>query len=131
VHPHANDDMSITDASARDFNPVYFELSDDAPDFLKSLVRPTQLIVATRVAYEITVDDELATAIDTHFKETSEAGGGFRIFGIRVGASASHTTEIDTHEATFNSASRTMSITPKDVVDAATLLGIVGAKIKI
>jgi hypothetical protein len=83
------------------------------------------------VAYEIIVDDELATAIDTHFKETSEAGGGFRIFGIRVGASASHTTVIDTHVATFNSASCTMSIIPKDVVGAATLLGIVGAKIKI
>jgi hypothetical protein len=98
---------------------------------LRNLVRPTQLIVATRVGYEITVGDELKTAIDTHYSETTEAGGGFRIFGIRIGASASHTEEKETHEATWNSAARSLVVKPKDVYGAATLLGIVGSRITI
>jgi hypothetical protein len=116
---------------ARNFNPGNFQLRSDAPPFLKQLVRPTQLIVATRVGYTITVGDELSTAIDTHIREVSEAGGGFRIFGITIGASASHTTETDTHAATFDSASRTLTVVPKDLYGAATLLGIVGSKITI
>lgn len=115
----------------RDFNPSQFKLRSDAPKNLKQLVKPTQLIVATRVGYEITVSDSLATAITKHFKETTAAGGGFRIFGITVGASASHTTESETHEATFVAASKTLKVVPRDVYGAATLLGIVGSKITI
>jgi hypothetical protein len=122
--------MYIADPSLRNFNPGDFKLRKDAPAYLKNLVRPTQLIVATRVGYEI-VGDELKTAIDTHYKETTEAGGGFRIFGIRIGASASHTEENETHEATWNSAGRSLVVRPKDVYGAATLLGIVGVKITI
>jgi len=113
----------------RDFNPDQFKLRKDAPNFLKQLVKPTQLLVATRVGYQITVSDSLATSIDKHIKETTAAGGGFRIFGITVGASASHTTESETHKATFNMATKTLTVVPRDVYGAATLLGIVGSKI--
>lgn len=115
----------------RNFNHNEFKLRADAPKNLKQLVRPTQLIVATRVGYEITVSDSLATAITKHIKETTSAGGGFRIFGITIGASASHTTESETHEATFDEAAKTLRVVPRDVYGAATLLGIVGTKIEI
>lgn len=71
--------MAIANLTARNFNPGDFKLHKDAPAYLRNLVRPTQLIVATRVGYEITVGNELRTAIDTHYKETTEAGGGFRV----------------------------------------------------
>lgn len=115
----------------RDFDPSQFKLRSDAPKNLKALVKPKQLIVATRVGYEISVGDSLATAITKHFKETTAAGGGFRIFGITIGASASHTTESETHEATFDSAAKVLRVVPRDVYGAATLLGIVGTKITI
>lgn len=98
---------------------------------LKSLARPSQLVVATRVGLDITVSDSLATAISKHISETTSGGGGFTIFGIRIGVSASHTTESETHEATFESASNTLTIFPRDVYGSATLLGIVGEKLKI
>lgn len=65
--------MSTANSLTRNFNHHDFKLRSDAPNFLKQLVRPTQLIVATRIGYEITVSDSLATAIDKHIKETTAA----------------------------------------------------------
>lgn len=122
---------TVANSSARNFNYGDFKLRKDAPSTLKQLVRPSQLVVATRVGYNISVSNQLATSINKHIKETTAGGGGFRIFGITIGASASRTTESETHEATFDSNSNTLMIKPRDTYGAATLLGIVGEKIKI
>jgi hypothetical protein len=75
------------------------------------LVRPTQLLVVNRLGYEITVNDALASSLDTHFNKTIAARGGVSIFGISIwGGSASKADERNTHDASFDRASRTVKV---------------------
>lgn len=95
-------------------------------------MQPTQLVVANRLGYEITVSAEMAESLDTHYKEVVAASGGFRIFGISIwGGSAGHTDERNTHEASFDKASRTFKVVPRDDTGVATLIGVVGSKFNI
>jgi hypothetical protein len=114
----------------RNFNYRDFKLRADAPKFLKYLVRPSGLVVATRLGYEITVGGSLATTLDTHFKQTTKVNAGFSIFGTSIwGASVSKTDERNTHSATYDAASKTLKVVPRDSFGAATLLGVVGQRI--
>lgn len=124
--------LPLTIDLPRNFNYKDFKLRSDAPAFLKYLVRPSGLVVATRLGYEITVSGSLATTLDTHFKQTTTVNAGFSIFGTSIwGASVSKTDERNTHSATYDAASRTLKVVPRDNFGAATLLGVAGERISI
>lgn len=59
------------------------------------------------------------------------AGGSISILGLRASldAAGSSTTEKNTHEAHWDSAHNTLTVQPKDNVQAATVLGVVGEKL--
>jgi len=108
----------------RNVNLNGYKLSKDAPANLRQLVRPTQLVVASRLGYEITVGTTFAAQLDTHFKQTTKASGGFRIFGLTIwGGSSSRTDERNTHSASYNAETRTLKILPDNDVGTATLVG--------
>jgi hypothetical protein len=118
--------------SARNVNLNGYKLSKAAPANLRQLVRPTELVLASRLGYEITVGTAFAAQLDTHFKQTTKASGGFRIFGITIwGGSASKTDERNTHSATYNADTRTLKIIPDNDVGTATLVGVIGERINV
>lgn len=85
----------------------------------------------SRLGYEIKVNNALGKSIDTQFKQTTSGGGGFRIFGIRIGASYSKTDGRNTHEASFDAATNTVKVVPKDDTGVATLIGVIGEKFEV
>jgi hypothetical protein len=77
------------------------------------------------------VSNALAKTIDTQFKQTIAAQGGFRIFGISIGASYSKTDERNTHEATFDMTTNTVKVVPKDDTGTATVIGVAGERFEV
>lgn len=109
-----------------------YKLRKSAPLNLQQLVKPTQLVVANRLGYEITISDAQASSFDTYYKQVVAASGGFRVFGISIwGGSAGHTDERNTHDATFDRATNTFKVTPRDDTGVANLVGLVGSKFNI
>ena len=66
-------------------------------------------------------------------KETTSAGGSVSVFGIPIslGGSGSHTSEQDSHTATWDNASKTFKVIPAVDVGFATVIGVVGEKFNI
>ncbi|EME46423.1 hypothetical protein DOTSEDRAFT_70430 [Dothistroma septosporum NZE10] len=109
-----------------------YKLKKGAPAKLQQLVKPTQLVVASRLGYEITIADDQAESFDTYYKTVVEASGGFRIFGMSIwGGSAGHTEEETTHTASFDRATNTFKVVPRDDTGVANLVGVVGSKFTI
>jgi hypothetical protein len=122
---------SIANTSARNIDVSQYTLKKTTPANLQQLFKPTQIVVASRLGYNITVSDALASSLDTQFKQTIAASGGFTIFGIRIGAKASKTDITETHYASFDRSTNTVSVTPKSDTGVATLVGVIGEKVSI
>ncbi|KAJ1328209.1 hypothetical protein MN608_07545 [Microdochium nivale] len=117
----------------RNLDVSQFKLRDDAPTDVKQLIRPSQLIVASKFGYEISFSDSIASSFDSQYKKAVSAGGSINILGlpISLGASGSSTTEKNTHQADWDAASNTLKVEPKADVQTATVLGVVGEKFSI
>ncbi|KAK5693309.1 hypothetical protein LTR17_025120 [Elasticomyces elasticus] len=109
-----------------------YKLRSNSPVALQQLVKPTQLVVANRLGYEITISDSQADSFDTYYQSVVAAKGGFRVFGISIwGGSAGHTETRNTHDASFDRATSTFKVVPRDDVGVANLVGLVGSKFNI
>ncbi|KXJ86957.1 hypothetical protein Micbo1qcDRAFT_208734 [Microdochium bolleyi] len=100
-----------------DFNQI--RLRGDAPANLKNLARPTRMVVAARLGFEISFGSESARKFDSMF----QPGGSMRVLGISTG------TESDTHKVNWDSSSKTLRVVPKDDVPTTTVLGVVAQKV--
>ena len=120
------------DISCRNIDVSQYKLKKGAPAKLQQLVKPTQLVIASRLGYEITIAEDQAEAFDTYYKTVVAASGGFRVFGMTLwGGSAGHTEEQTTHSASFDRATNTFKVVPRDDTGVANLVGVVGSKFNI
>jgi hypothetical protein len=114
------------------FNTKAYGLRRDAPKEVKTLARVSQLIVVTSLGYEITLGAAAAAKVDSLYKQTTQAGGGLRVFGIPIslGGSGGKTTETSSHLSTWDSATKKLTVKPALEVGYATVVGVVGEKIQ-
>lgn len=110
-----------------------YKLKASAPDRVKTLVRPSGMIVASRIGYQITVGAKTASTLDSKLKSTTSAGGGISIFGIPIslGGSGSRSTEENSHVGTWDNASKTLTVEPTSDTGFATIVGVIGEKFNI
>ncbi|KAK7921660.1 hypothetical protein PG985_009682 [Apiospora marii] len=121
--------ISITPGSWN-FDVSGYSLRPDSPKEVRTLVRPSQLVVVTQLGYEITLAGSSAVRMDEFFTKSTSVGGSMSIFGvpISVGGSGSMMEEKSTHKAHWDAASNTLKVVPKDDSGTATVVGIVGEK---
>ncbi|KAK0616715.1 hypothetical protein B0T14DRAFT_435058 [Immersiella caudata] len=128
------DDMRLIAISPGqwNFNTKAYRLREDAPKESKTLARVSQLVVVTGLGYEISLGATSAAKVDSLYKQTTQAGGGLRIFGIPIGlgGSGSKTTETSSHSSSWDSATKTLTIKPTIESGYATVVGVVGEKIQ-
>ncbi|KAM0428832.1 hypothetical protein ACHAPT_006632 [Fusarium lateritium] len=111
-----------------DIDVSKYKLRSDAPQEVKTLARVSQIIAISAIGFKIILDSAAASALDQKLKETTSAGGSISVFGIPIslGGSGSHTDENQTHEASWDSASKTFTVTPIIDNNCATVVGVVG-----
>ncbi|KAK4443000.1 hypothetical protein QBC34DRAFT_337557, partial [Podospora aff. communis PSN243] len=113
-------------------NTKEYRLRGDAPKEVKTLARVSQLVVVTGLGYEITLGATAASKVDSLYQQTTQAGGGLRIFGIPISleGSGSRTTETSSHRSSWDAATKTLTVKPTLEVGYATVVGVVGEKIQ-
>lgn len=128
-HGSAN---SILDRDLGDVRAKYKNLLPGAPKSVQTLVKPTQLLLATRLGYTIKLAANSSKQFDTAYKKTISGGGSFRIFGIPcgIGASGSTTKETNTHNLKWDATKQEITIKPTDNAGFATIVGLIGEKVK-
>ena len=108
-----------------------YKLKPNAPNDVKTLVRPTQLLLVSNLGYKVKFGTKLASRFDTKVKDTKKAGGSVKIFGIPIGLNAdfNKSTEKTSHVGTWDNTSGEFTV--KAIPDAgfATMLGVIGEKI--
>jgi len=99
---------------------------------LQTLVKPTQLLLATRLGYKVKLGSSSSKQFDSYYKDTVRGGGSVSIFGIpcSIGGSASHSTENTTHNLNWNSTNQEFTVDPTDNAGFATIVGLIGEKVQ-
>ncbi|KAF4781569.1 hypothetical protein HER10_EVM0000358 [Colletotrichum scovillei] len=110
----------------------YPKLKPGAPDTVKVLVAPTQLVVVRNLGYRIKFSNTLKSTFDKKVSDTKQAGGYVRVFGIpiQVGGDFKKTTNNTSHTATWDSTSGEFIVAPTDEGAFASIIAIRGDKIK-
>lgn len=124
--------LTLSCRNLGDVASKYPNLLPGAPANVKPLVKPTMMVLATRLGYTVQVGAAGSQTFDSMSKSVTSGGGSVRIFGIPCdfGASASTTSETTTHRASWDSTSNTFTVKPTDNCGFATIVGMVGEKIQ-
>ena len=109
-----------------------YKLKAGAPSTVKTLVRPSRLVLGCGVGWEITVSEAARSAIETTMQSTQSAGGYLNILGFRcsIGGGGTQSTQETTHFASWDVSSKTIKITPSIDAGFATVLAVIGEKIQ-
>ena len=115
-----------------DVRTKYHGLLPGAPQEVQTLVKPTQLLLATRLGYKVKLGSSSSKQFDSYYKDTVRGGGSVSIFGIpcSIGGSTSHSTENTTHNLNWNSTNQEFTVDPTDNAGFATIVGLIGEKVK-
>lgn len=126
--------LTILLADCRDLGDIrtkYPKLLPGAPSSVKTLVKPSMLVLATRLGYTVDVGAGGAKAFDSMYKKVQSGGGSVSILGIpcSFGVGASSSSETVTHQASWDSTNNKFEVKPTDNCGFATIVGLVGEKI--
>jgi hypothetical protein len=115
-----------------DVRTKYQGLLPGAPQEVQTLVKPTQLLLATRLGYKVKLGSSSSEQFDSYYKDTIRGGGSVSIFGIpcSIGGGTSHSTENTTHNLNWNSTNQEFTVDPTDNAGFATIVGLIGEKVK-
>jgi hypothetical protein len=110
----------------------YPNLKPGAPQSVKCLVKPTQLVLINNLGYSIKISNSVKTEFDKKITDTKNAGGQVKIFGlpISIGGDVSTTNKSASHKGTWDSASGTFTVEPIPQAGFATIIAIVGEKVQ-
>jgi hypothetical protein len=103
-------------------------LKKGAPPSARKLVRPSQLVLVSRLGFTVNFGASLSKTFDKHVKDQTSANASLSIFGIPlgIGASFSKSTDTTTHYGEWDNASGTLTVKPTDDGGYATIVGLVG-----
>jgi hypothetical protein len=110
-----------------------------APQEVQTLIKLTQLLLATRLGYKVKLGSSSSKQFDSYYKDTVRGGGSVSIFGIpcSIGGSTSHSTENTTHSTentthnlNWNSTNQEFTVDPTDNAGFATIVGLIGEKVQ-
>ncbi|CZT00242.1 uncharacterized protein RAG0_08343 [Rhynchosporium agropyri] len=131
------DDMSLVTINPSgswdlgDVRTKYKGLLPGAPKEVQTLVKPTQLLLATRLGYKVKLGASSSKQFDSYYRDTVSGGGSVSIFGIpcSIGGDASRSTENTTHNLAWNSTTQEFTVDPTDNAGFATIVGLIGEKV--
>jgi len=110
----------------------YPNLRPGAPDSVKVLVRPAQMVLVSKLGYKVKLGVKLAEEFDKKVTDVKAGGGHVTIFGIpiSIGGNVNKSTETTTHVGKWDKA--TQEFTVKATTDGgfASVIAIIGEKIK-
>ncbi|KAL2879350.1 hypothetical protein SGCOL_005478 [Colletotrichum sp. CLE4] len=110
----------------------YPQLKPNAPDTVKVLVTPTQLVIVKNLGYRINFSNTIKSTFEKKVFDTTEAEGYVRVFGIpiQVDADFNKIDDNTSHTATWDSTSGEFIVAPTDEGDFFSIIAIRGGKIK-
>ncbi|KAI1828052.1 hypothetical protein F4861DRAFT_241146 [Xylaria intraflava] len=126
INPSASWDLG--DVRAR-----YKGLLPGAPKSVHTLVKPSQLLLATHLGYTIKLGAAMANEFDSHYQQVTQAQGSIRILGILAGPTANFSQKNyqNTHMLDWNASSQEITVKPTTNTGFATIVGIVGEKLNV
>ena len=98
---------------------------------MKILVRPSKLLLVSKLGYSINFRGSIAATFDNKVSEVTSRGGFVSVFGTPVAMGIDGSTNNDTtHVGKWDSANGTFEVTPTANGGFATVVAVVGEKLQ-
>ncbi|KAI8934437.1 hypothetical protein NX059_009169 [Plenodomus lindquistii] len=107
---------------------TYPQLRPGAPNDVKTLVRPVEMLLASKLCFEIEFSDDAKDAFDRLFNDVANHVGYIRVFGVAV-AIADNVRDNTTHAGTWDDANGIFVVTPIADTGLVTVLAVTGEKL--
>ncbi|KAJ8117457.1 hypothetical protein OPT61_g1351 [Boeremia exigua] len=109
----------------------YPNLKLGAPQSAKMLVLPNQLVLVSKLGYDVHFDGSIKDEFDKKVSNVKKVNGYVRIFGIPVSVGAQGSFETTTtHTGSWDGTTGTFSVKPTADAGYATVLAVVGEKVR-